>query len=544
MRQIELELQNEKLRRVQCELEAARDRLSALYDFAPVGYLTLDQGGVIREANLAAANLLGAKSESLAGGNFIQFVASGDRKTFRLHCRRVETAAGRVACELRMRRKGGGEFMAELESKVTVNNEKSRREHLIILTEITERLKWQSEIRRLAAIVDSSNDAIVSRDLHDRITSWNPGAAGMFGYSAGEVMGRNIALLAPRDARAEVRNQKTRIVGGQRIEHFNTVRVGKNGKEVPVSLSVSPVRGPEGRVIGLSTIMRDMTGQKQAVEALRHSEHNLSEFFEKSPLGLMWVGPRGQILRINQAQLELLDRPAKEVLGRRVGEFHVDSEIAENFIERLGAGETLQNHRARLRQPSGSIKHVLIDANGLWKNGALVHSRWFVRDITRRIELEREILSIAEHEQQRIGQDLHDDLGQQLAGIEFLAQTLARHLATQSRTGVAQAREIAAITRRTMVRTRELARGLSPIGLESNGLMNGLRELAARTGRLFDADCRFRCRSQVPVHDHTVAIHLYRIAQEAVSNAIRHGKARRIDIGLALNRDRIVPGGE
>jgi PAS domain S-box-containing protein len=398
----------------------------------------------------------------------------------------------------------------------------------------------RSEVQRLVAIMDSSNDAIVSRDLQDRITTWNKEAVRMFGYSKREVLGRDIALLAPQQARAEVRNQKRRIMRGERIDHFDTVRIGKNGRQVPVSISVSPVQGVDGRIIGISTIMRDIAAQKQRAEALSQSEHYLAEFFDKSPLGLMWIGPYGDVLRVNQAQLELLDRPAENVLGRRVGEFHVDAEIAENFIERLAAGETLQNRRARFRQPDGSIKHVLIDANGLWRNGALAHSRWFVRDITRRIELEREILAIAEQEQLRIGRDLHDDLGQQLAGIEFLAQSLIRRLGKQSKEEAAHAREIAAITRQTMVRTRELARGLSPIGLESNGLMHGLRDLAARTRKIFDVDCRFRCPAQVPVHDHTVAIHLYRIAQEAVSNAIRHGKARRIDIGLALNGDRIV----
>jgi len=175
----------------------------------------------------------------------------------------------------------------------------------------------------------------------------------------------------------------------------------------------------------------------------------------------------------------------------------------------------------------------LIDANGLWEQEELVHSRWFTRDITRRVELEREILAISEREQRRLGQDLHDDLCQQLAGIEFLSQRLASDLAARSAAGAPQAKEIAQMVQRAMTQTRELARGLSPVRLEAEGLADALRELAVGARKVFGCDCRFRCDPPVRVPDHDVAIHLYRIAQEAVSNAIKHGQARRIEIGLS-----------
>jgi two-component system CheB/CheR fusion protein len=148
------------------------------------------------------------------------------------------------------------------------------------------------------------------------------------------------------------------------------------------------------------------------------------------------------------------------------------------------------------------------------------------------VELEREILAISEREQRRLGHDLHDDLCQQLAGIEFLSQRLASDLAAGPVAGAAQAREIAQMVRRAMTQTRDLARGLSPVRLEAEGLTDALRELAGGTKKVFRCDCRFRCDPPVQLPNHTVAIHLYRIAQEAVSNAIKHGQARRIEIGL------------
>ena len=172
---------------------------------------------------------------------------------------------------------------------------------------------------------------------------------------------------------------------------------------------------------------------------------------------------------------------------------------------------------------------MLVDANGHWEDRRLLHTRWFVRDITRRVELEREILAISEREQRRIGEDLHDDLGQQLVGMEFVAQSLESQLRPLSAGAAIQAGELTSMARRALIHARELAQGLSPIGLEAEGLETALQELAARTRRIFRIDCRLEFNGPVLIHDPAVGIHLYRISQEAINNAIKHGKATRID---------------
>ena len=307
-----------------------------------------------------------------------------------------------------------------------------------------------------------------------------------------------------------------------------------------LDVEVASVAVQWGEHQGEQVILHDITPRKRAEDALRKNEQELEDFFTKSPLGLFWAGTDGRIVRINQAALKLFDRRLEEVLRRPVSKFHFDTGIINSIRHRLAKNETVQNCRARIRQKNGSIKHVLIDANGLWEKGRLAHTRWFVRDITRRVELETEILTISEREQRRLGQDLHDDLCQQLAGIEFLTQTLRSELAAHSRPETVQAREVAHMVRLAMHKTRELAHGLSPVRLEDEGLMNALRELAVRIKTLFQIDCRFNCRKAVRVADDTVSIHLFRIAQEAVSNAIKHGKARRVDIGLAAKDGKIV----
>jgi len=536
----ELEMQNKELRRIQLALETARDRFGALYDLAPTGYLTLDAEEMVREANLTAAKILGIERRKLVGQKFVRFVEGQDREVFYLHQQETYLSRVKKTCEVQMLKPGGKTVPVQLESIAMHDKKDFRQECLVAMNDITERRRTEGERTRLAAIVESSSDAIISRNLENLITSWNKGAEQMLGYTAGEAVGRVYNFLLPPERRNESARVLEAIRNGQKLEPFESERVAKDGRVILVSTTISPVKDANGRIVGASSIARDITGQKQAEEKIRQSERELADFFSESPLGLLWVGPKGDIQRANQAFLELLGYTAEEIAGHPAAEFHADAEVAIDLVQRLGAKETLQNYRARLRCKDGTLKHVLIDANGLWEGGQLAHSRWFIRDMTRRMELEREILAISEREQRRIGQDLHDDLGQQLTGIEYLAQTLAAHLTPISRSASSKAQEIATMVQRATTHARELAHGLSPIGLEADGLMIALRQLAARTKQIFGIDCRFRCNPAVSIHDHEVGAHLYRIAQEAVSNAVKHGKARRIDIGLVLNGERVV----
>jgi signal transduction histidine kinase len=202
--------------------------------------------------------------------------------------------------------------------------------------------------------------------------------------------------------------------------------------------------------------------------------------------------------------------------------------------------QTLKNHHTRFRQMDGSIRHVLIDANGLWEGGALLHSRWFVRDITERKRLERELLEISERERQRIGHDLHDGLGQHLHGLSYLAALLEKGLKADASPRAAEAARLNKYFSEALELTRGLAHGLQPVGAFPQGLMLALRELAARIRGLYRVDCRFQCGLPILIRSQNTATHLYRIAQEAVNNAIKHGKPTRIRIRLAAPPQQII----
>jgi PAS domain S-box-containing protein len=173
------------------------------------------------------------------------------------------------------------------------------------------------------------------------------------------------------------------------------------------------------------------------------------------------------------------------------------------------------------------------------------HLLHLLKDICRQVgqamgrrRAERQLLEISEREQQRIGQDLHDGLCQQLAGIAYIASSLENNLANTSRADATIAARIAELSRTTAVQARQIARGLNPVKLGTTGLMAALTELVSSIQSMFCISCRFECRHRILVSDHETAVHLYRIAQEAIHNSVTHGKATEILVSL-----RRKPGG-
>jgi PAS domain S-box-containing protein len=162
---------------------------------------------------------------------------------------------------------------------------------------------------------------------------------------------------------------------------------------------------------------------------------------------------------------------------------------------------------------------------------------WFIHgvgfDITERKQLEEAILEISAQEQRRIAQDLHDGLGQHLTGIAFMSKVLEKKLLDESVPEAVEAAKIVQMVNQAIDYTRQLARGLHPVAVEGPGLMSALKRWAGEVEELFHVRCRFQCDRSVHIHDVTVATHLYRIAQEAVNNAIRHGKPEQIVISLS-----------
>jgi len=227
--------------------------------------------------------------------------------------------------------------------------------------------------------------------------------------------------------------------------------------------------------------------------------------------------------------LHLPDIPREELLANLVDIYHTP------FIVITGQGD----ERVAVEiMKKGALDYLVKDGNFLEFVPIMVERALKqIQQEAERGRLEQEILQIGERERQRIGRDLHDGLGQYLTGIELMSAVLELDLEKKNKSA---SREVAIITehlRKAIFQTRMLARGLSPVQLDADGLILALEELAANTSELFKIHCICETKQAVFLNDSTVSNHLYRIAQEAVTNAVRHGKSKIIKISVQFDKD-------
>jgi two-component system cell cycle sensor histidine kinase/response regulator CckA len=214
----------------------------------------------------------------------------------------------------------------------------------------------------LAAIVESSSDGIIAKDLNGIVTSWNRGAERMFGYAATEIIGRPITLILPADRLAEEDYILERIRRGERVEHFETIRQRKDGSLINVSVTISPIRNAQGGVIGASKVARDITEKRLAEDALRKSEERFSKAFRASPMAIaISTYPEGRYVDVNDYFIRTIGYERDEVLGRRALDLGIWARPEQRaaVIARIAAGETVRDVECLLRTKSGELRTVI-----------------------------------------------------------------------------------------------------------------------------------------------------------------------------------------
>jgi PAS domain S-box-containing protein len=201
-------------------------------------------------------------------------------------------------------------------TNATVVRENGRPVRMIGATvDITARRHADDVSRWLAAIVDSSDDAIISKDLNSIITSWNSGAQRLYGYTAREVIGRPVSILIPDGRKDEEAGLLERLSQGERVEHYETVRRRKDGSLVEVSLTVSPVKDAAGRIVGASKIARDISERRRSQDALRASEERFRLLTNHAPVGIFLTDESGGCVFVNSRWKEMAGIPASRALG-------------------------------------------------------------------------------------------------------------------------------------------------------------------------------------------------------------------------------------
>ncbi len=291
------------------------------------------------------------------------------------------------------------------------------------------------------------------------------------------------------------------------------------------------------------TLQAEVAERRQTEEALRISQERYRSVMEAAPDPIIVYDMQGRVIYLNPAFTQVFGWTLQECQGKKMDHFVPPDSWRETRLglKAIAAGRPLDSVETRRFTKNGKILDVSIrgsvyrDAQGRPLGSVIIH-----RDVTALKRLERELLDIGDRERQKIGQDLHDDLGPHLIGIEGLAKVLSKALSDTEPEQARFAAKIAELLKDAIAKTRRLARGLCPVYWVDHGLCPALEELAANTEAIFGLQCTFRGNGQVLISDHLAATHIFRIIQEAVHNAARHSGTDKIEIRLFEEKEKIV----
>ena len=417
--QIELEMQNEELRRSEQELIEARDRFADLYDFAPVGYATISDKGIIEQANLTLAGLLGTKRCRLIRQRFSGFITPEDSDSWYLHVVSILKQGERQACELKLRRADGSCFPAQLDCLRVVKDEETSVR--MTLTDISERKKSELALnqyeKQCRALFENMIDVYYKTDLDGSINVISPSCLVQTGYRQEEILGR---LAEDFYAEPEQRKELLRQLHEKgEVNDFEISLIHKDGSCRYASVTSHLLLNEKQQPLGVEGIVRNITERKQA----------------------------------KQAQ------------------------------------DTMLNENRRLM---------------------------------------RRLMQVQEEERRLLARDLHDELGQLLTSINVRAEYIAKHAENSDLT--AMANEIIRDTRASFDTSHATLMKLRPGTLDALGLADALTELINQWDAYPGIDCTLQLNGEIDHLDDLHSIAIYRMVQEGLSNARRHGKATSVEI--------------
>ena len=304
----------------------------ALLEAAPDAIVVVNQSGIVVLVNAQAERLFGYRRDELIGQPADILVSEHFRGQHNeQHSRLLAAPPARstvVGLQLFGLRKDGTEFPAEI--RLSPLDTKGGVWVSSAIRDISDRRRTEEDLRRLASIVACSDDAIVGKTTEGIITSWNSGAQHIFGYSPKEAIGRSITMLAPVDRPEEIPRMLECLKRGEVVDHFETVRLRKDGKEVQIELTVSPIRDALERIVGASTIGRDISVRKAAEKHLVQMEARYRGLLEAAPDAMVVVNHGGEIVLLNVQAEKQFGYRRDELVGQKVKNI-----IPRGFAERL-----------------------------------------------------------------------------------------------------------------------------------------------------------------------------------------------------------------
>jgi PAS domain S-box-containing protein len=313
--------------------------------------------------------------------------------------------------------------------------------------------------------------------------------------------------------------------------------IGRDGRVIWFQCEAKMIRRPDGEPWFIHGIAFDITDLKQTEEELQDERNMVSAILDTVGAMVAVLDREGCIVRFNRTCEQVTGQKFEQARGQQIWDlFRVPSE-KERFqvlLQKVCEEQVRAEHETSWIAADGSHRTIAWSAAVL---PAVKGNPTYIIvsgiEISERKRLEKTVLEISEREQRRIGQDLHDGLGQHLTGIAFMSKVQEQKLAEKQAPEATEAAKIVQLVNDAILKTRELSRGLLPVVSDAKGLMSALRLYATEIEDLFGVACRFQCEEEVLIHDESMATHLYRIAQEAVNNAIKHGRPSSVAIRLS-----------
>ena len=417
--------------------------------------------------------------------------------------------------------------------------------------DITEAKRAAEVQSRLAAIVESSDDAIVSKDLEGIITSWNKSAERVFGYTANEAIGQSIMLIIPSDRKDEERDILARIRSGERIDHFETVRRRKDGSLLDVSVTISPVRNSSGEVIGASKVARDITAQKRTEQALRESKQLYQAATDASPVMIWLAGTDSLCYYFNKGWLEFVGRTLEQEAGNGWVE-NVHAEDLERCLKIY-----LTNFEARrpfemeyrLRHHSGQYRWIFDRGVPRYAPGGTfegyvggcldIHDRKEAAEKIRIADESVRLLKVQEEERRHIAREFHDSAGQTLTVLGLsLAQMVqkAEKIAPELAKDGKEVEEVVQQLHREIRTTSYL---LHPPLLDEAGVKSALgwyvQGVGERSGIAIELNIAEDFGRLLP----EMELAIFRVVQECLTNIHRHAESKTASIRVAREKGSI-----
>lgn len=532
---------SETLRQARRESERVGNQFRLLVDGTLNHCLILlDPWGNVKSWNHGARRVLGYAADEIVDRHYCQFFPNEDavESAGKLLARASEL--GRIEIDGWRVRKDGSQFWA-MTALTALRTARGRLSGFVFVS-FDDTDRWRAEQvlreneRRVSLLTDSLPVLISYIDGDGRYQFNNATYHEWFGLTAEQCRGKHVHEVLGEEACRIMEKRLPNLHLGI-PQHYEALMPFQRGGARYVRIDCIPHRSSDGRTIGHFALVADITERKKIESDLRASEERLRIIVDTAVDAIITLDRQGMIESVNRAAETMFGHSSGEMVGQNIGLFLPIPELL--LLERSSQESARTTMRRMMRsgreihalRSDGTTFPVEISMSEISSLGLFLG---ILRDVTQRLELEREVLAVAAVEQRRIGQELHDHVGQELTGLELLVETLSVLLQTSRIPSLEFVEKIATGLRKTHKDVRALARGLLPVDIHPNGLRDALDQLTKQVADQSELRCSFKSTGPVQVADTTTSTHLFRIAQEAVANAIHHGEASRIDVVLRV----------